>query len=90
MFQAFQRPIAALCLHFTADPLASREATDRVLGALAQLTTEHRLVVSLFAIKELRHEQIAAILGVPVGTVWSRLHTARKQLAQVLLPPARD
>ncbi len=64
----------------------SREALARLMGALEQLSGEHRLVLSLFAVEGLDHAEIARILGVPEGTVWSRLHNARKRLAATLDP----
>ena len=67
-----------------ADPVASRELADRLASAMNGLTAEHRVVISLFAVDELSHAQIAEILGVPEGTVWSRLHAARKRLAAEL------
>jgi RNA polymerase sigma-70 factor (ECF subfamily) len=42
------------------------------------------VVLSLFALDGLDHAEIAAILGVPAGTVWSRLHLARKRLNALL------
>ena len=42
---------------------------------------ERRAVLSLFALGGLGHREIAGIFGVPEGTVWSRLHAARRQLA---------
>jgi RNA polymerase sigma-70 factor, ECF subfamily len=59
--------------------LAAREARatlDRVLDAM---DLEKRAVFVMFEIDELSCEAIATILGVPVGTVWSRLSAARKQ-----------
>jgi len=66
------------------DPVASRELGERIAAAMNRLPAEHRVVLSLFAVDELGHAQIAEILGVPEGTVWSRLHTARKRLAAEL------
>jgi RNA polymerase sigma-70 factor (ECF subfamily) len=45
---------------------------------LDQLDLEKRAVFVMFEIDELPCEEIAAIMGVPVGTVYSRLHAARK------------
>jgi len=45
---------------------------------------EKRAVFVMFEIDELPSEEIAATLGVPIGTVWSRLHTARKQFQSAL------
>jgi RNA polymerase sigma-70 factor (ECF subfamily) len=49
-----------------------------------RLSVEHRTVLSLFAVEELSHKEIADILGVPEGTVWSRLNSARKRLLEQL------
>jgi RNA polymerase sigma-70 factor (ECF subfamily) len=56
----------------------------KVLRAMARLPTEQRAVLSLFALEGLKHREIAEILGVPEGTVWSRLHAARKRLQMEL------
>jgi len=66
------------------DPIEAREASERIFYALSRLSADHRVVISLFAVEGLSHKQIAAILGVPEGTVWSRLHHARKNLASLL------
>lgn len=55
-----------------------------VARALARLSTEHRLVLAMFSVEGLTHPEIAETLGVPEGTVWSRLHAAKKQLAAAL------
>lgn len=65
---------------------ARREAA-RVMAGLEKLSFEHRTVLSLFALRGLSHKQIAEILGIKEGTVWSRLHLARKHLAQLLEAP---
>jgi RNA polymerase sigma-70 factor (ECF subfamily) len=67
-----------------ADPVETRQDQARLLAALEELSLEHRTVLALFAVEELGHRDIAAILGVPEGTVWSRLHAARKRLAALL------
>lgn len=63
------------------DALAARIEARRVEAAMGRLPAEHRIVLSLFAVEGLSHRQIAEVLGVPEGTVWSRLHAARKRLA---------
>ena len=60
--------------------LVARDRARRLLLAMERLSVEHRTVLSLFAVEELSHQEIAEILGVPEGTVWSRLNAARKQL----------
>jgi RNA polymerase sigma-70 factor (ECF subfamily) len=44
-------------------------------------STEHRTVLALFSLDGLSHCEVAETLGIPEGTVWSRLHLARKKLA---------
>lgn len=52
--------------------------------ALAQLPIEQRSVLLLVALEEHSYEDTAAILGIPVGTVMSRLARARERLRLVL------
>lgn len=61
------------------------EATVRQLaGALARLTARERDVVLLVVWESLTYEETAAALGVPVGTVRSRLNRARRRLRDAL------
>lgn len=70
--------------------LQVRDQTRRVADAMDRLSIDHRTVLSLFAIDGLSHREIADVLGVPEGTVWSRLSAARKKLNEELrLRPAR-
>jgi RNA polymerase sigma-70 factor (ECF subfamily) len=66
---------------------AARQDSARVIRALGRLSSEHRAVLSLFAVDGLMHGEIAAVLGIPEGTVWSRLHLARKRLLLALDSP---
>jgi RNA polymerase sigma-70 factor (ECF subfamily) len=62
---------------------SDREAINR---ALQQLTAEYREVIVLREVQDLSYKEISAVVGVPIGTVMSRLARARKQL-EVLLRP---
>jgi len=53
-------------------------------GALAALPRDERDTLCLVALAELNHEQVAAALRVPVGTVSSRLSRARHRLHSLL------
>lgn len=55
---------------------------------LTRLSVEHRAVLVLKDIDGMKYEQIADALGVPVGTVRSRLHRARLELRDLLAPDA--
>ncbi|WP_243716660.1 RNA polymerase sigma factor [Actinomadura darangshiensis] len=57
--------------------------------ALAALSRKDRDVVLLKALAQLTHEEIAEVLGIPYGTVGSRLSRARRKL-RAALPTALD
>jgi RNA polymerase sigma-70 factor, ECF subfamily len=59
-----------------------------VLRAMARLPADQREVLLLAAVEELRYEEIAAVLAVPVGTVMSRLSRARGRLRALMAEPA--
>jgi RNA polymerase sigma-70 factor (ECF subfamily) len=61
-----------------------QEGQEGVRAALACLAPDDRLVVLLFYYEERRQHEIAAMLGIPVGTVKSRLHHALKRLKGLL------
>ena len=51
-----------------------------ILREVARLPVDQRSVLVLAAVEEMRYEEIAAVLGIPVGTVMSRLSRAREKL----------
>lgn len=61
-------------------PLERSERDAQIQAALNALADDHRAVVVMKEYDGLRYEEIAATLGVPVGTVRSRLHRARLEL----------
>jgi RNA polymerase sigma-70 factor (ECF subfamily) len=65
-------------------PLERAERDERIQNALNTLAADHRAVVVLKDLDGLRYEEIAEILGIPVGTVRSRLHRARSELRLLL------
>ena len=66
------------------DRLAARALRGPIAAALAGLKAADRDVLLLFAWEQLSYEEIAAVLDVPVGTVRSRLHRARRQTRAAL------
>jgi RNA polymerase sigma-70 factor (ECF subfamily) len=66
------------------DAAAAAEERDRVRGAVLKLPPEQRLVLMLREYEGLRYREIAAVLGIPIGTVESRLHAARRRVAEDL------
>lgn len=57
---------------------------DRVAAAISKLPEEQRAILSLHYLEGLRVRQIAEVLGVPAGTVKSRLFYARNRLREAL------
>jgi RNA polymerase sigma factor (sigma-70 family) len=67
-----------------AERLDADAARRALAAALARLSRGDRDAILLYAWAELSYEQIAHALGIPIGTVRSRLHRARRQLRAVL------
>jgi RNA polymerase sigma factor (sigma-70 family) len=63
--------------------LDARELWPRVAEAVAALPEEERDALLLYAWEELSYDEIADALGVPVGTVRSRLNRARVRLREL-------
>lgn len=55
-----------------------------VLRALKTLPEEQRSVILLVSVEDLSYAETAKILGVPIGTVMSRLARGRERLRQIL------
>lgn len=60
------------------------ETTQRLIAGLEQLDDYDREALLLYAWGELKYHEIADVLGIPVGTVRSRLNRARRKLREVL------
>lgn len=65
-------------------PLHASEAEVLVREALTHLDEEQRSIIVMRDVEDLAYEEIAEILNLPRGTVKSRLHRARAELARVL------
>ncbi|MBI5203024.1 MAG: sigma-70 family RNA polymerase sigma factor [Elusimicrobia bacterium] len=65
--------------------LEGREERSRAAEALARLSPEDRRVLELRELERMSYRQISRELGVPVGTVKSRLHRARESLREYVL-----
>jgi RNA polymerase sigma-70 factor, ECF subfamily len=78
-----QQPIDDPALHVRAAADRTDQRMD-LMAVLKTMPTEHQEVVVLREIQGLSYEEIAAALGVPRGTVDSRLHRARLELRKKL------
>jgi RNA polymerase sigma-70 factor (ECF subfamily) len=67
----------------TTDPTASCQLRE-LENALARLRHEEREVILLVGLEGMRYDETAEILGVPIGTVRSRLFRGREALRKLL------
>lgn len=64
----------------TATQAIAAQLTPAVGAAIAALSPKHRAVLVLVDLDGLSYREAAEVLGVPVGTVMSRLHRARRRV----------
>ena len=67
----------------TTDPTARRQLVE-LDRALAQLSAEQREVLLLVGLEGMDYDSVAQILGVPIGTVRSRLSWGRERLRELM------
>ena len=67
-----------------------RLAAQEVVAAIEKLPPLHREVVLLVDVEGFAYKEAAEALGIPIGTVMSRLHRARQQLQKSLYEYALD
>ncbi len=53
-------------------------------SALAKLSDDQRQVILMVGMEQMRYEEVATVLEIPIGTVMSRLHRARERLRDLL------
>jgi RNA polymerase sigma-70 factor (ECF subfamily) len=69
------------------DPPSAETADSKLTklrAAIRQLPADRRTIISLFYIEELSTNEIAESLGIPIGTVKSRLYSAREILRKTI------
>jgi len=66
----------------TPDPSDAQRTAEQheMLEALASIEESHRAILSLFYLEDCSYRDIAEILGIPIGTVMSRLSRAKEAL----------
>ena len=79
-------------LSFAVDLHAVADTDDRILlqELLATLTDEERQILILHTVGGIKHREIAAVLGLPIGTVLSRYHRAVKRLKNAVKEEMND
>ena len=71
----------------TLDPAAlvlDRFEAEQICRAIAALPEDYRVVSALYFMEEFSYQEIAEMVGCPVGTVRSRLHRGRRMLQKAL------
>jgi len=70
--------------------LAERnERTERLWRAIMKLPDIHREIIVMSHFQHLSYKEIAELLEIPIGTIASRLHSARKALRKFLEPQSK-
>jgi RNA polymerase sigma-70 factor (ECF subfamily) len=87
--QTFGRLVAVLSmlkrsLPAAGDPRGALQARSDVERGLLQLSEAKRITLLMAEVEGLSCAEIAEALAVPIGTVWTRLHAARRELRQAL------
>lgn len=70
-------------------PLDWDQVDGRLKAAIEELKPEFREVLLMWAVEGFKYREIATILEVPIGTIMSRLHRARKLISERLMTDAR-
>ena len=66
------------------DPRPALNARGDVEQALRLISEAKRVTLLMAEVEEMTCPEIAAALGIPIGTVWTRLHAARRELRRAL------
>lgn len=69
--------------------LDARQAAPRLVGALLELEPGDRDTLVLFAWQELSYEEVGTALGIPAGTVASRINRSRRRMRASLAAAVR-
>jgi RNA polymerase sigma-70 factor (ECF subfamily) len=72
------------------EPVTEELRDEQILAALDNIPDDYRAAVVLVDVEEFSYKEAAGILGVPIGTVMSRLSRARKLLRQQLTEAAKS
>lgn len=67
------------------DNLVTHETRRRLWAAVSALSVKHREILVLRDYHDLSYQELSQVLTIPIGTVMSRLHAARRKLRSVYL-----
>lgn len=61
-------------------------SSDQLLAALAKLRPDYRVILNLYAVEGMNHQEISEVLGMKEATSRSKLMRARNSLKKILNP----
>ena len=73
----------------SAEPVAQHLTDEELIAALDSIAADYRAVVLLVDVEEFAYKEASGILGIPIGTVMSRLSRGRKALRLQLAEAAK-
>ena len=68
-----------------AESVIAADEAHRLRQAIAELPEKYRTVVTLYHLQGKQYDEIATVLGIPVGTVKTHLFRAKEQLRRMLI-----
>jgi RNA polymerase sigma-70 factor (ECF subfamily) len=89
-FFALDDGAGQICDQRGEDAIADLHDVEQVHHALGQLPLLQREALTLFFLQELTLDEMAVLLGVPTGTVKSRLHYAKQAIRKILTQGDHD
>ena len=72
------------------EEITLRESADEVRAAIASLPAAQRLALTMHYFEDLRYEDIAETMGLPLNTVKSHIRRGKERLALLLSSPAQE
>jgi RNA polymerase sigma-70 factor, ECF subfamily len=70
------------------EPVADELHDEQILGALERIPPDYKAVILMVDVEEFAYKEASDILGIPIGTVMSRLSRGRKLLREQLVTVA--
>jgi RNA polymerase sigma-70 factor (ECF subfamily) len=67
------------------DEIEKRDLSESIRTLMERLPPQYRTVLTLFYMEQAKYEEIADIMGIPLGTVKTHIHRARLRLRDLLL-----
>ncbi len=79
--------VAEQIAHDDGNDVLDKLSSDELLATVQQLPPSYRLAINMFSIEGYEHHEIAAMLGISVGTSKSNLFKARAKLKELMQQP---